>query len=186
MTLVPPSSFAQSGQPSYFEPGLVASMPPIMVTTPTAFPGIGQAVGQRVTIPVSGTLHDLAVWPGVQSGNVDIGVYSTASPRARLFSTGSVACPAAGAWRIVGDPNLAVVAGQTLDLALGCDNVTATFAQYQTGVWLQPLPANFSPGDGSSPYLNWVIGVGFPLPATIADGTLGAVTRVFLIIARVS
>lgn len=186
MALVPPSNIVQASAPGYYAPGLVSSMPPILVTTPTAFPGINQAIGQRVTIPITGTLHDLAVWPGVQSGNVDIGVYSTANPRVRLYSTGSVACPAAGAWRIVGDPNLAVVAGQTLDLALGCDNTTATFAQYQTGVWLQPLPANFSPGDGSSPYLNWVTGAGFPLPATLADGALGAVTRVFLIIARVA
>src|SRR5207248_5975874 len=124
MTLTPTTSRSGSSIGGDFAlPNLASSSDPRLVAGAVA-PGANNALGARTVIPSSGVLHDLAVYVNVQSGNLDVGVYDTASPRNRLYHSGSVACPAAGAWQIVGDPALSVVAGQQYDFLCGVDNGT--------------------------------------------------------------
>ena len=168
-------------------PALVAPWDPRMANSLANIGGVNTARGVRVTIPRSGTLVDLAVFVGTSSGNIDVGVYSTAATRARLYSTGSIACPAAGAWAVVGDPNITVYAGQQLDLFLAADNTTATFARFLGAHADQPaLPTDFWASDGAAPKLSFQATSVLPLPATIAEASVASTNAEHLIIARVA
>lgn len=160
---------------------------------PTLFSGVSNVGGAnggkslRVVVPKTGNLRDVAVYVGVSSGNVDVGVYSTASTRAKLWSSGSVACPAANGWGIVGDPNLAVTAGQQLDLWLSCDNTTATFGRvFVTNAAQSTLPTGFWPANGAEPKINGQANSVFPLPSTIAEASITNNSYNIALIARVS
>lgn len=129
------------------------------------------AFGYRMTIPKSGVLRDLAIFPAVASGNIDIGVFQLAgSNRTLLYHSGSIACPAISAWRIVGNPGLQVVAGQQYDIALACDNITARFAGPQTGGFANAagvLPASYIlDPTGALGIIAWRIPALFPLANT--------------------
>lgn len=150
------------------------------------------AVGCRVKVPKSGQLRDLTVFQVASSGNVSVGVFDTgdalAGSRTRLWSTGSIACPAANGWRTVGDPNIAVVAGQELDFLFAADNLTATIARAAAVVGDLNLPASFWPAaGGASPKLGVRPTAGMmPLPATITEANMVSIGTVPMIIARIS
>jgi hypothetical protein len=169
-------------------PNLVAPFDPRLANT-VAAPGANIAWGCRVTIPKAGTLTDLAIYIGTSSGNADVGVYdATAATRNRLFSTGSIACPAGVQWTIVGNPNLAVAQGDQLDFAVVFDNATATVLRFQGAQSAQTqLPTGFWPAAlGGTPRLSWSKTTAFPLPATTTEATIAANLAVAVIIARVA
>src|SRR5580698_7956871 len=110
-------------------PGMCGTLGPSENNSVNAQGGANRVYMGRVVIPKSGILHNLSIYVGVSSGNIDVGIYDTgdASPGnyTRLNSKGGVACPAGGAWQIIYDPAMAVTAGQVYMFALGCDNTTA-------------------------------------------------------------
>lgn len=148
--------------------------------------------GWRVTVPKTGTLHDLSWWVNTQSGNLAGLIYDTgdasAGNRTLLYSSGSVACGAAG-WQTV-DPAISVTAGQQLDFLIVADNVTAAFMRTPTVPLTQGYPANFAPAaGGASPK------IGFSYPAiaslasasaTVAEASVTLASGPPVIIARVA
>jgi hypothetical protein len=168
-------------------PGLVAPVDPRGMWTNLIWTA-NRALGVRCLVPATGRLRDVAIYVKVQNGNVDVGVYNTAEPRARLWSSGSIACPAAGGWRIIGDPDLPVQAGTMVDLVLASDSATfdvAVAVMQSFNVAL--LPTGFIPGDGGLPRISWLsTGAQFPLPATIAEAAATVVSATPAIIARIS
>lgn len=170
-------------------PGLVAAFDPRLLATTLAVFSINEARGTRVVVPRTGTLSDIAVYVGVSSGNIDVGVYdTTATTRNKLYSSGSTACPAANGWRIVATAALAVTAGDEIDLALSADNATASFGRYvSAGSGVATLPAGFWPTPlGTSKQLQWTIASQFPLPTTLTEASLGNGQTTTAIIARIS
>lgn len=153
-----------------------------------------RAVISRVIAKKSGFLRDLTIVPSVQSGNIDIGIYdtgdTTTTVRTKLWSSGSIACPAALALPIVvtADPGAGVVpivAGRQYDLALAADNNTAAF--YRSAATISWLPAAFQTVPGAAlPKLGALAATSFPLPATIAEATLTQLQIVYYIIGRIS
>jgi hypothetical protein len=93
----------------------------------------------------------------VSSGNIDVGIYDAAgtAPNARLVSSGSVACPAAGAQKDVTVAATAIGPGLYF-LALAANNTTAQFRRYfdigvagvYRGTGQFPLPATASVNGG--------------------------------------
>lgn len=145
--------------------------------------------GVRAIMPKTGVLHDLAVYVGVQSGNVCAAVLdTTVTTRNRLYTSGSIACPAVG-WQIIGDPALQVNVGDHLDFVFGADNATASFARCITAANAAagPLPAGFlvSPLGGSS-LLAWSKSGAYPPAATVVESTIAGTQQVTSIIARIT
>jgi hypothetical protein len=140
----------------------------------------------RVVAQGTGTLRELALYVGAQSGNIDIGVYDVASPRARLFSTGSIACPAGAAWRVLADVGIAVAEGDCFDVIVAADNAVASFGRSQplTTNAAGELPAGVLPGAGR-PILGGTINTVFPLPAAIADAAIAATDREVIVVGRI-
>lgn len=143
----------------------------------------------RAIAPITGVLHDLSIFVITQSGNLMASVYDTSATRARLWQSGSVACGAANAWQVIGDPALAVTAGQQIELGFSADNATAVFAiisQTPPGQFFQ-LPTSFWPAPlGAAPKLAAVNDPGsFIMPATIAEGSLSSNTKFPIIIGRI-
>jgi hypothetical protein len=145
---------------------------PYLVSTQTAFTA-NDARGVRMVMPRAGTLRDVAIFPMVQSGNIDAGLYDTAAgTSSKIWSSGSVACGAAAAWQIVGDPNQAVTQGQHIDFVLACDNGTAAFARCAAPVsnLIVQLPTNYmvSP-QGALPKTAWRAATSFVLPGSFTE-----------------
>lgn len=148
---------------------------------------------QRVIIPRSGKLRDIAVYQGAQSGNIRVAVYDTgdaaAGKRTRLWESGSVATPAANGWRVIGDPDLDVVAGQQLDLIVCYDNNTATIGRYAVAFSAASvvLPVGFNPlPGGASPKLAASAGDSFTMPATFDEANLEGANSSPCIIGRIT
>jgi hypothetical protein len=168
-------------------PALVAPYNPALIGS-AAVLSANQAFGSRVVVPRTGTMVDLAIYVGATSGNIDVGVYSTAGTRVKLYSTGSIACPAANAWAVVGALSLSVTAGDQFDFLLASDNGTASFgrALQLPNAAAGQLPTNFWPAAGGAlPKISMGMGAMFPLPATIAEGSVAAGIHALCIIARV-
>ena len=167
---------------------VVAPLASGLLFTSSATWGANSCYGARVVIPRSGTLTDLAVYVAATSaGNIDVGVYSAAGTRAKLYSTGAIACPTANQWNIVGALSLAVTAGDQLDFALSTDSGTATFGRSLfNGPGLGGLPSGYLPAVAGSPKLSWGIGASHPLPATFTEGSIGTTTIIPAIIARIA
>lgn len=171
-------------------PGLVCPGGDIRTITTASGASVNTTRATRVIVPRGGLLVDLCVYVNVQSGNIDVGVYDTgeasAGNRTRLYSTGSIACPAVG-WRIVGQPNLQVYAGQMLDFAWAADNATVTIAHAPASFSgnTMILPPGFVPNSsGATAKLAWLFAV-FPMPASIPEGSLSGSGGNPMIIARV-
>jgi hypothetical protein len=145
---------------------------PYLVSTQNSFTA-NDARGVRMVMPRAGTIRDMAIFVMTQSGNVDIGLYDTASgTSSKIWSSGSVSCGAATAWQIVGDPNQPVTQGQHIDFVLACDNATAAFARCAAPVsnLLVQLPTNYmiSP-QGALPKTAWRGVTSFPLPGSFTE-----------------
>ena len=170
-------------------PGLVAPYDPRMVSAGNTFTA-NQGRGVRVVVPRTGTLTDLSVYIVTSSGNIDVAVYdTTGTTRNRLWSSGSVACPAANAWTAVGNPGLSVTIGQQLDLTISVDNITASIGRCygNSAAASADLPASFwTADDGAFNLLSWQAAAVFPLPATLAEASM-AVSAVYpCLIARIA
>ena len=168
-------------------PALVAPHDPRLVRTISSIPDVNLVSGVRVIVPRTGTLKELTVYVSVSSGNVDGAVYSTAGTRVRLWSTGSIACPAAG-WQSLGNPDVAVTAGDQLDFSLAANNITATFANCQVlpAIALGALPTAFWVASGGAlSKLYWYV-YAFPAPATIAEASLSGYSYAPFMMARVA
>lgn len=166
---------------------LVAPYQPLMANSLSAFGAANEARGQRVLVPRTGTLVDLHAYVGASAGNVNAGVFSTADPRVALWTSGSIACPAAG-WAKLGDPNVAVTAGDALDFVLAASSTSASFARFVTAANnLARLPTGFLAADGAGPVLAWFKASSFDLAAaTFFDASITNSQSPFLLIARVA
>lgn len=91
--------------------------------------GANRAVYTR--LPGTGTISKVYLYVGVQSGNISLSIHEdsgsgvSATPGARLATTGSIACPAVGWYEWSLGSALAV---DNDWVSLACDNTTATFA----------------------------------------------------------
>lgn len=150
-----------------------------------ATPVANDAHACRVIVPRAGTLRDLAIYISTSSGNLDLGVFTTEGTRNALYRTGSVASPGTG-WRIIGDPQIAVDAGDQLDFVVAWDNALARYKSHDAHTSQQQLPAGFWPAEGALAKLSWLRAASFPLPASFAEGVCAVDFRVPLIIARVA
>lgn len=147
-----------------------------------------QARGGRVRIPKNGKLRDIAIFVGVQSGNISVGIYdvgqTVSGERTRVYTTGAIVCPATGT-QIVGNPELDVEVGQYLEFWLAADNATATFTRATPASVLLPSSYPAPPGALATPNaLAPVQGTAQPLPATL-PGNLAAGGTLPLITARI-
>jgi hypothetical protein len=116
------------------ETGLNWSADPFAVTCPGATPtllGVSANFAYAMRVFGSGLISKVSVQIGTSSGNICVGVYSNtgaghlATPNARLATSGSVACPAGGAYGDVAFT--APVQVRTGDwLVVAWDNATAT------------------------------------------------------------
>lgn len=143
-----------------------------------AMTAASRAQGHRVIVPKSGTLNELNIYVGTSSGNIEVGIMdTTVTTRNQLWTSGSIACPAANGWRKIGDPGIAVSEGDHIDFYVNADNTTATFgritgiatataAAFPTGTVVSPL--------GGKPTLVWQgPAATFPLGTTLAETSMG-------------
>lgn len=147
----------------------------------------------RMVVPRDGNLRDLSILVGVSSGNYIGSVYdasdATSDRLTRLWTSGSVAVGATGAWRIIADPNLAVTAGQHIYVGVMADNTTATFGKI--GGLLGgsvDLPTGFITGAGNAdPRLAvYRASASFAAEATILESTFTSNVNPPGMIARIS
>lgn len=139
----------------------------------------------RCVCPVAGTIQEVAIYVVTQAGNVDVGIYDCAATRNRLWSSGSVACPASGSWQTIGTANLVVTAGQLIELAYAVDNISTALVRFVAGTAAATqLGSAFTMGVAALPKL---VGrfAAFPLPATIAEAAITAQQPTLGIIARI-
>jgi hypothetical protein len=177
---------AGGGGPNSF-PALVAPFDPHLFTT-TIVIGSGTIWGCRVTVGKTGTLHDIAIPNNDATGNARVGVYDVgvASPAVRtlLWDSGAVALAGVNQWQVIGDPALAVTAGEQLDLVVQADNASTTLlcppGTLVTGC--EQLPPNYLPGGTVSPLLRWTLaGVFGALPATIGNTPVPGLSAICII-----
>lgn len=170
-------------------PALVAPFDPRLITGNAVFTA-NDMRGVRCIVPRSGTLVDFHIYVAVSSGNVKGFVWdSTVTTRNKLWDSGSVACPTVTSWGKIGDPNIAVTAGQHIDLAFACDNGTAAFGRaVMQGAVIGFLPTSFLPTpDGATrPAINWVVASSFSPASTFAEASFGGSANCFFVMARVA
>lgn len=126
-----------------------------------------------------GTVSKIGLYVASASGNICVSVYANtgigraAAPGARVATSGSVACPAAGYAEVTLDAPVTVTSGDFW-FALATDNTTATFGAVSTSAfaiqgvmaWQDtafPSPATAVPvngsGGGGAPRLFGLVGV---------------------------
>lgn len=167
-------------------PNLLSPVPLYLMTGGSAVPTANMAYACRFMSPRACTLADIAIDITISSGNLDVGVYdATVTPRAKLYSTGSVACTATtNAWTVVASPNLPLAAGQIFDIAIAADNATVSFNRIATTTAAGKLPAaNWLSPASIDQYLFYSVPTSFPLPATLTPAT--TTTNVPSVIARI-
>jgi len=115
-------------------------------------------------VTVSNTIIKVAT----QSGNIDVGIYSSDGTTAtRLGSTGSIACPAVSVRSVNAlTAGVDLVPGTRYFAAFAADNATASLG-IVTGLTPMVNPATY----GGS------IATSFPLPATITQASLATGSR---------
>lgn len=87
----------------------------------------------RVEAPKTGILTDLAVYIFTSAGNISVAVYDTnATTLTRLYTTGTIACPATSGWNIVGSGSLgvSVTKGIQYYLFVSTDSASTGFGRY--------------------------------------------------------
>lgn len=145
------------------DPSVLANYTPAFIGyhgTPNSAATVGTANRAfliAVTVPASCTVTGMALSIGVQSGNIDVGLYNSSGTR--VASSGSVACPAVSAKAQVSFTSSVAIGPGVYYLALACDNITATFSRFGTDVLIgvnhfntsMPLPTTLTlPGTASS------------------------------------
>lgn len=160
---------------------------------PNAIVGAGTSnlYGMRFVVPVTGTLAGLALFCGTGSGNINVGIYDTATPtRTRLFQTGNISgALGANTWNEVATPNLAIAQNQHIDLCIVADNnvFQMAFVQMNAGnPFSGPLPTGYlvSP-QGAIGRLGWVLTATPTIPSTLADVSLQPWGNLPLLLTRI-
>lgn len=153
-----------------------------------------KAMFARCIVGKSGVLHDVSVFNGgTLGGNTNVAVFDTgdsvAGKYSPLWSSGSVAQAGVNVWQVVGDPNIAVTAGQHLLLAAMTDSVLATFSPVALSAGTaagSQLPASFMPVSGGAlPKLAGSFTYGSLVYAQITEAQLVAVTSPLLVVGRI-
>lgn len=177
-----------SGTPGAAPTSILSALPLHLAATANSNVGTAnRALLNRVTVHKTGTLNAIAILSATASGNVDVGVYSPGSTCTRLYSTGSIACPTANTWAVVGTPSLAVTVGDDLYLTLAADNTTATFARGALTQGGGPtLPAGWWDIGGSAGRFFARRDTSFPLPSSFAYTDLAEGAVAFAVIARIA
>lgn len=151
-------------------------------TSVAALAAANRIFSLRCIVPKTGILHDVAVWAGgTQAGNHIAAIYDVGEALAgsitKLWDSGSVTGLGANGWRVIGDPALAVVAGQNICLAFITDSTTATFGRIamgnSPGPW-QSFPDGFLPQPNAlpvKPVSQFTVG-SLTAPASILDSSL--------------
>lgn len=138
----------------------------------------------RLEIPNTGTISDIAVLiGGTSSGNMDAAILTfDGTTYTRAWSKGSTATPAGNTWTSLGNPGIAVVAGDIIFVGLAWDNATATPAR------LVPLGAGGWHGLAGPTYpkFAWSKATSFAIPATVADSGVTTGAQVFAYQLKVS
>jgi hypothetical protein len=147
-----------------------------------------------VIIPRAGTLKDIYVGCAAASGNARASVWdcgaTTSGSYTRLWDGNSVA-GIATSWLSLGDPNLAVTAGQRLMLGLMPDATGITFylAASPTVAALSGLPASFvplGPGITSARLCAFSAQGAFTTPSAVTDASLTNYNGLFSIMGRLT
>lgn len=139
---------------------------------------VNKAHGWRVVAEKTGTITAAYLVVQDSSGNIEAGILDTSpTTRNRLWTTGSIACPAANSWASLGNPALAVTAGDSFDFYINADNGTATFGRYVAASGT-PLAASMPSDLFTGPlvpgatrnYPLWQRGTAlFPMGVTVAE-----------------
>lgn len=160
-------------------------------TVPTT---ANQAYFARAIIPVSGNLRDLYLYIGATGGNMKGLIFddgtASAGNRTRLWLGSEVAVSATG-WLNLGDPNLAVLAGQHIELGFIASSSTANqitrYLNAATNGGVQLPSASFMPAPGGAPpKLVTTFASSYASPASsYSEATFGAFGNCPQIIARI-
>jgi len=144
------------------------TLPPQQVSSTATTMGTANYAAHQRSLGV-GPVSRIACHVQTSSGNVCVGAYSAAGgfagPGARIQTSGSVPCPAAGYAVIALGGNVAI--DQTAFLSISADNNTAQF--WGIGTTNQGLA--LAPDIGSG--FLYIEGAGFPLPAVSAATSVG-------------
>lgn len=146
--------------------------------------------GLRFVVPQTGTITGVSYFVITQAGNVAPAILDTsATTRNVLWNPGAIAVGAAG-WQSLGNPNLAVSAGDQLDIAVGFSSATVRVA-YVTNAngsvgFTIPTGYLVSP-DGGASLLEWQwTGTPGGMGATVLESALAAGTSCPLIVATIT
>lgn len=139
-----------SGSSSVPEPWAIVPDTGIAYVALMTIGAANRALYLPCVIGVACTIIGVKIRVGTQSGNISVGLYSSAG--SRVATSGAVACPASGVANVAFTASYVATAGRYY-LAISCDNVTATFAA--------PNPANTA-GPGACRFE----ASAHPLPAT--------------------
>ena len=102
-------------------------------TAPSAggvWPAVNRAIYCPILVEDPVTVKQLVVWPTVQSGNFDIGIYTETGKR--VISKGSTAVGAANTMQPVDITDTPLTPGFYY-LGMSCDNTTAAFQRSNNG-----------------------------------------------------
>jgi hypothetical protein len=134
------------------------------------------AVFPQVMAPI--TVSKIHLGINVQSGNVDVGIYSlSGTTLTRVASAGGIACPAVNA-----DGDIALSASVTLQpgtlyyLAIACDNVTASF-------YANLGPPNLQNAPIAGQMIYRFLGA-YPLPASLTTTSAVGTIRAYCLSAK--
>lgn len=178
-------------------PGLVAPFSPLLIST-TRAGGASVVMLTRVVIPKSGTLHDVCVYIGGTHGaSIIAAVYdtgdATAGFRTRLWMGSAVTATANETWLNLGDPALAVTAGQQLELGFTMNDGTTAFGCGPTpdGSSINAvLPTGFVPTAGGAAPKLWSYSIITPTsqtpPASLAEADILSTVNNYFLMARVA
>lgn len=190
----PSPSSGSSGVPAYAVMGWGGELALNVAPAAGSIANVNRAHGWRVLAPKTGTLSSLYLLVATASGNIEVAIVDAVSGanRTRLWTTGSIACPAQG-WQLLGNPGLSVTVGQAFDFTLNADNTSALFGRFtafsSATYGALPLPANLA-SNATVPTKNYPAWqratTQFPMGSTFADSDLNGYVFTYSIIGYVT
>ena len=166
---------------------IMSSTGPVQGNAFSSVTAVNRGIYHRVIVPRSGKITGMAVYLSASGGNIDLGLYSNGSTLSRLWSTGSIPCPTTlQQWLDLGNPNLDVVAGQELWMAVASSATTAQF--HRPGALsstLARMPVGWWDVSGAQGTFLGVF-TGFPLPASVPYSSLVTSGQPLTILAKIT
>ncbi len=146
--------------------------------------GANVLLAARVEMARAGTISDLALYVHVSNGNISVAVYDVdATTMTRLWTTGAIACPATG-WQSVGNPGLAVAAGDQRMCVITTDSATMQVGRVAlVNNLVGSLPAGYLTGAAR---MHGSLATSHPAPATITVASFGSATSIPAFVGRVT